>query len=147
MFIPPSVEADGNINVDQTDNHTVLILCLVPQLTQSLVYACFLRIQISFIQGWPNTTGQSWKSLSRNEIKWWCFRPLLCTLLRLNWAKKSQQISSVSCHLEIQNKQQYESTVCPGNRSAPPCFYGPPPYHDRWRLEDPLDTRPATNAP
>ena len=22
-------------------------------------------------------------------MKWWCFRPLLCTLLRLNWAKQA----------------------------------------------------------
>ena len=24
---------------------------------------------------------------SCKEMKWWCFRPLLCTLFRLNWAK------------------------------------------------------------
>ena len=26
------------------------------------------------------------------EMKWWCFRPLLCTLLRLNWAKQTPGI-------------------------------------------------------
>ena len=25
------------------------------------------------------------------EMKWWCFRPLLCTLFRLNWAKKKKK--------------------------------------------------------
>ena len=28
----------------------------------------------------------------RNEMKWWCFRPLLCTLSRLNWAKQTPGI-------------------------------------------------------
>ena len=27
-----------------------------------------------------------------NEMKLWCFRPLLCTLLRLNWAKQTPGI-------------------------------------------------------
>ena len=26
------------------------------------------------------------------EMKWWCFRPLLCTLFRLNWAKQTPGI-------------------------------------------------------
>ena len=26
------------------------------------------------------------------EMKWWCFMPLLCTLLRLNWAKQKPGI-------------------------------------------------------
>ena len=26
------------------------------------------------------------------QMKWWCFRPLLCTLLRLNWAKQTPGI-------------------------------------------------------
>ena len=26
------------------------------------------------------------------KMKWWCFRPLLCTLLRLNWAKQTPGI-------------------------------------------------------
>ena len=26
------------------------------------------------------------------DVKWWCFRPLLCTLLRLNWAKQTPGI-------------------------------------------------------
>ena len=30
--------------------------------------------------------------LGRNEMKWWCFRPLLCTLFRLNWAKQTPGI-------------------------------------------------------
>ena len=28
------------------------------------------------------------QNLCRKEMKWWCFRPLLCTLFRLNWAIK-----------------------------------------------------------
>ena len=28
-------------------------------------------------------------NVAENEMKWWCFRPLLCTLFRLNWAKQT----------------------------------------------------------
>ena len=30
-----------------------------------------------------------------SQMKWWCFRPLLCTFLRLNWAYVTSQ---KSCH-------------------------------------------------
>ena len=30
--------------------------------------------------------------IATTEMKWWCFRPLLCTLLRLNWAKQTPGI-------------------------------------------------------
>ena len=33
----------------------------------------------------------SWTSL-KSPWKWWCFRPLLCTLFRLNWAKQTPGI-------------------------------------------------------
>ena len=28
-------------------------------------------------------------------MKWWCFRPLLCTLFRLNWAKQTLHLSTI----------------------------------------------------
>ena len=31
------------------------------------------------------------KCIAVGEMKWWCFRPLLCTLLRLNWANSSRR--------------------------------------------------------
>ena len=34
-----------------------------------------------------NPNGVVW-----NEMKWWCFRPLLCTLFRLIWAKQTPGI-------------------------------------------------------
>ena len=37
---------------------------------------------------WPPK--QNWgSSVFRQKMKWWCFRPLLCTLFRLNWAKQT----------------------------------------------------------
>ena len=37
--------------------------------------------------------GMTYSQLSKwNEMKWWCFRPLLCTLVRLNWAKQTPGI-------------------------------------------------------
>ena len=34
-----------------------------------------------------------WSGMKWYEMKWWCFRPLLCTLFRLNWAMKWYEVA------------------------------------------------------
>ena len=35
------------------------------------------------------------------KMKWWCFRPLLCTLFRLNWAKQTPGIMRRNCDVGV----------------------------------------------
>ena len=47
---------------------------------------------ISFNHSWFWRGGRCSHISVISEMKWWCFRPLLCTLFRLNWAKQTPGI-------------------------------------------------------
>ena len=51
-----------------------------------------MRANIKSRQMSLNQTMKLWNLGNEMKMKWWCFRPLLCTLFRLNWAKQTPGI-------------------------------------------------------
>ena len=64
----------------------------------------------------------AWKCIIRQVQKWWCFRPLLCTLFRLNWAKQTPGI--------MRRKLQMTKLAPEWVRTSDPVIRSPARY--RW---------------
>ena len=52
------------------------------------VVADILLSSARYMEGYHDALVNLWCC----KMKWWCFRPLLCTLFRLNWAKQTPGI-------------------------------------------------------